>query len=133
VSILADTSGILVLLDADDPQHAAASRYIGELVLPVSVLCEVDYLATARLGPHVSRRFFAGLSRGDMRVLEVGFQDMVRASEVMQTYADSEVGFVDASLVALAERYKLRRVLTLDKRHFSMFRPVGLDYLEILP
>ena len=51
----------------------------------------------------------------------------------MDTYADAEVGYVDASIVALAERYNLNRILTFDRRHFAMFRPKGLEYLELLP
>ena len=51
----------------------------------------------------------------------------------MDIYQDAEVGLTDASIVALAERYKIRRVLTLDRRHFGMFRPEGLEYLELLP
>ena len=33
----------------------------------------------------------------------------------------------------LAERYRVPRVLTLDRRHFSLFRPKGLTHLELLP
>jgi predicted nucleic acid-binding protein len=40
---------------------------------------------------------------------------------------------VDASLEALAEKHRVRKVLTLDRRDFTRFRPRGLDYLELLP
>ncbi len=133
MSILADTSGVIALLDASDPYYERATRYLPELIIAQSILCEVDYLATKYYGAHISRRFFASLARGDFNLLHLNFGDLGRAYEVMEQYADAEIGFVDASLVALAERHRIRRVLTLDKRHFSMFRPVGLDYLELLP
>jgi predicted nucleic acid-binding protein len=43
------------------------------------------------------------------------------------------VGFVDASIVVLAEKHRVREVLTPDRRDFTRFRPRGLDYLELLP
>lgn len=133
MSILADTSGIITLLDASDPRYQAATHYLSDLVIAQSILCEVDYLATKYYGAHASRRFFASVARGDFNLLHPKVEDVRRAYEVMEQYADAEIGFVDATLVALAERHRIRRVLTLDKRHFSMFRPKGLGYLELLP
>ena len=133
MSILADTSGIITLLDASDPHYQEATRYLADLVVAQSILCEVDYLASKYYGAHASRRFFASVVRGDFTLLPLNLEDIRRTYEVMEQYADAEIGFVDASLVALAEKHRIRRVLTLDKRHFSMFRPKGLGYLELLP
>lgn len=133
MSILADTSGIITLLDVSDPYYQVATQYLSDLVISQSILYEVDCLATKYYGAHASRRFFASVARGDFDLLQPNVGDIRRAYEVMEQYADAEIGFVDASLVALAERYRIRRVLTLDRRHFSMFRPKGLDYLELLP
>lgn len=133
MSVLADTSGIIALLDAGDPYYEQARRYMDDLIIPSSILCEVDYLATKYYGSYASRRFFASLTRGDFTFLNADFGDVRRAFEVMEDYADADISFVDASLVALAERHRIRRVLTLDKRHFSMFRPEGIGYLELLP
>ncbi len=43
------------------------------------------------------------------------------------------IGIVDSSIVALAERYQIPRILTLDRRHFSLIQPKKLPYLELLP
>jgi len=51
----------------------------------------------------------------------------------MARYSDIPIGFVDASLVALAESLNIHRILTLDRRHFNIIRPEGIDYLELLP
>ena len=37
----------------------------------------------------------------------------------MERYADAEIGYVDAVVVAMAERLKDRRVATLDRRDFA--------------
>ena len=135
MSILADTSGLLALLDVDSERHGAARTLLAqeELLVPSSVLCEVDYMVTTRLGAAVAQAFLEDVVSGAYGFLQVEFTDVARALELMRTYADAQVGYVDASVVALAERHRLNRVLTLDRRHFSMFRPKGSTHLELLP
>ncbi len=67
-----------------------------------------------------------------MQLVEVTCEDCSRAAEILHIYAEAKIGFVDASLVAVAERLKIRRVLTLDRRHFDMIRPRHCDCFEIL-
>ena len=135
MSILADTSGLLALLDADSAWHGAASGLLGreELLVPSSVLCEVDYMAATRLGAATAQAFLEDVVNGAYGFLNVEFTDIARALELMRAHADARIGYVDASVVALAERHRLNRVLTLDRRHFSIFRPKGLTHLELLP
>jgi predicted nucleic acid-binding protein len=104
LSLLLDTSGVLVL---------------------------VDHLARNRLGENVVRGFLEGLARGEGLYLPFLAEDLPQALEVMDAYPG--VGFVDASIVVLAEKHRVRKVLTLDRRDFTRFRPRGLDYLELLP
>ncbi len=40
---------------------------------------------------------------------------------------------MDASLIILAERHLIKRILTLDRRHFNLIQSDRMDYLEILP
>jgi uncharacterized protein len=51
----------------------------------------------------------------------------------MDQYADSALGLVDASIIALAERPRITRVLTLDRRHFRFVRPRHCTAFEIVP
>lgn len=53
--------------------------------------------------------------------------------KLMERYKDLPLGFVDASLVILAERYQIKRILTLDRRHFNLIQSEQVKYLEILP
>jgi len=68
-----------------------------------------------------------------MQLVEVMREDCLRAAELLRIYVEARIGFVDASLVAVAERLKIRRVLTVDRRHFDMIRPRHCDGFEILP
>lgn len=51
----------------------------------------------------------------------------------MEKYKDLPLGFVDASLVILAESHQIKRILTLDRRHFNSIQSEQVKYLEILP
>lgn len=135
MSVIADTSGLLALLDADHALHGAV-RHLAQqeaIIVPSSVLPEVDYMATKRLDSKTAQTFLQDVLAGDYTYAQVDFIHLARVTEIMEDYADAAIGFVDASIVTLAERYQIRRILTLDRRHFSMFRPKGLDYLELLP
>jgi predicted nucleic acid-binding protein len=109
----------------------AKSVLEGRLLVPSTILPEVDHLARNRLGENVVRDFLEGLARGEGPYLPFLAEDLPRALEVMD--ANPGVGMVDASLEALAEKHRVRKVLTLDRRDFTRFRPRGLDYLELLP
>jgi uncharacterized protein len=48
-------------------------------------------------------------------------------------YADSRIDFVDASVMAVAERYGITKILTLDRRDFRLLRPQHCQAFELLP
>jgi hypothetical protein len=43
------------------------------------------------------------------------------------------LGSVDASVIAVAERLAIQEVATLDRRHFSVVRPLHVAALTLLP
>jgi len=133
LSILADTSGLLALLDGTSEDHPRVRPYHAGLIVPSTVLSELDYLATKRLGPRPIRDFYRSVESGYVTHAPLEEGDLKRAFELLDIYADARIGLVDATIVALAERYRVPRILTLDRRHFSMFRPKGLGHLELLP
>lgn len=135
MTLIADTGGLLVLVDRGHELHLSAVGLVEEeeLLVPVTVLPEFDYMVTKRFGTVYAQRFIKDVLSGYYGYLPLEVGDVERAGELMAQYGDAAVGFVDASVVALAERHRIRRVLTTDRRHFAMFRPKGLDYLELLP
>jgi predicted nucleic acid-binding protein len=51
----------------------------------------------------------------------------------MSKYHDLPMDLADAALVRVAERDRLRRVFTLDRKHFARYRPTRLGRFVILP
>ena len=60
-------------------------------------------------------------------------EDLSRVHQILESYADNQLDFTDAAIVAMAERLAITRVYTLDRRDFSIIRPKHCDYFEILP
>jgi hypothetical protein len=58
---------------------------------------------------------------------------IARASALLDRYADLDLDFADACAVALAERLNVRRLLTLDRRHFAAVRPRHCPAFDVLP
>jgi hypothetical protein len=73
------------------------------------------------------------LSGGAYVLPDIGQEDLVRAAGVIERYRDQDIGAADASIVVLAERYASRRLLTLDRRHFSVLRPLQGGRFTLLP
>lgn len=59
--------------------------------------------------------------------------DLLRAADILKSYADSRIDFVDACVVAIAERLNITQILTLDHRDFSIVRPHHCVTFELLP
>ena len=135
--ILVDTGPLYALADRDDNWHHRTVRFLelsrDELIVPVTVLPEAAYLLAAHLGAQAEQRLVRSIIDGEMEVEELTIPDLRRSLELMRRYEDAEVGFVDATVVAIAERLKLRRILTTDRRDFSLVRPRHCKEFELLP
>ncbi len=133
--IIADTSGIIAFLDRDDRYHSQTVNIVKnyQIYVPVTVLPEVDYLATKYLGERVARSFLEDLVDGCFIYLDISLENINKANKLMKRYQDLPLGFVDASLVILAEYHQIKQILTLDRRHFNLIQSERINYLEILP
>jgi predicted nucleic acid-binding protein len=135
--LVLDTGPVLALLDAGDPHHKRCVVMVNEigedLVVPVTVLVELDYWVLKRLGPEAWSIFVEDVSDGAYRLEGLSVADLRRASELEQTYESLDLGLVDASIVALCERLGETKVATLDRRDFAAVRPRHCDALRLLP
>lgn len=48
-------------------------------------------------------------------------------------YGDFPLGFVDAAVVAVAERLDVVEIATIDRRHFAAIRPRHVGAFTLLP
>jgi len=66
-------------------------------------------------------------------LLPLDQNDVPRMKELMRKYRDLPMGLADAALVRVAEREKLRRIFTLDRRDFEVYRPARMGRFSIIP
>jgi uncharacterized protein len=135
--ILVDTGPLYAMADRDDDWHIRTVRFIensrGDFVIPVTVLPEAAYLLAAHLGAGAEQKLVESVVNGEMAVEDLTIQDLRRALELLRRYEDARIGFVDATVVAIAERLKIQRILTTDRRDFSLVRPRHCKEFELLP
>ncbi len=135
--IVADTSGLLALFNRREPAHAAVAAFVGSadevLVVSPYVLAELDYLLATRAGSEAELAVLRELSGGAFALASLEAEDVMQAVEVIERYADLGIGIADASLVVLAARFGTRTILTLDRRHFAVLRPLDGGRFKIVP
>jgi len=70
---------------------------------------------------------------GELVIERTTIADLARTIEILEKYADSRIDFVDCGIAAIAERLEIVTILTVDHRHFQLFRPKHSSHFEVLP
>ncbi len=137
MSLVLDTSVAVALLVRTDPDHdrclRLADEWHEELVVPAPTLVEIDYWLRKHGAVRGWRRFADEVADGRYRLHRGDEHEVRRAAALEVTYADLDLGFVDASVIAACETLGETKVATLDRRHFSVVRPRHCETLELLP
>jgi predicted nucleic acid-binding protein len=135
--LIADTGGLLRALARKPngkpafPDYESALTSASLVIVPALVLAEVDYLLTDERA--AIRKLIAEIFDPSTRYeYELPLpSDVVRALEIDAKFKDLSLGLVDGTVAALAERRKVYRVLTTDRRDFSAVR-VGPRFTQPL-
>lgn len=104
-----------------------------DIILPVPAITEVAYLLKRDIGVAAAADFIDSLVATTLTLETPRPADYLRAAAVMRAYAGVKLDFVDALIVALAERLNITRLLTLDQRDFRLIRPRHCAAFELLP
>jgi len=134
--VIFDTGVLVAAANRRDRHHESATKLIatpGLRVIPEPVVTETCYMVASRLGSDVELAFVRSLLSRTFHVEQMTRQDRARAIELLQTYADAAIGYVDAAVVAIAERLGEHVIATLDRRDFSVVRPGHVDAFRIVP
>lgn len=137
MALILDTGPLYAALDRSDADHARCRRLIEEsnepLLIPAPVLVELDYLIHRSLHPGVLVALLSDIETGAYGVVDVTSADHRRIADLCDRYADLDIGYVDAAVLAIVERLDEPKLATLDRRHFSALRPRHVDALRLLP
>jgi len=139
--IIADTGGLLRALartpagQPSFPEYEQILTSAAAVIVPELILAEIDYfLRTER---RAMRRLIAEIFDPATRYeYELALPaDITRALELDRRFEGLDLGLVDGIVAAVAERRRVYRVLTTDRRDFGAIRvgPRLTRALELLP
>ena len=137
MTLIADSAPLVALGDRRDPRRALVEQALfvepGPIVVPAPVTQEVDYLLRSRVGRTAASVFLSDLAAGRFEVacLDRAEYGLVLAYD--RPYADFDVGLADLSIVVAAHRFRTKRILTFDERHFRSLRPLEGGAFILLP
>ena len=134
-AILVDTGPLVALLDRSDPDHVTCQetlRSLSDLMVTVwPVVAEAMYMLRAYW--QAQEALWEMIEMGAVGILPLGIDDVPRMKELMRKYRDLPMDLADAALVRVAERERLRRIFTLDRRDFQIYRPSRIGRFAIFP
>ena len=125
-TLLVDTGPLVALADKRDAAHALCTTFLaahhGRLMTTWAVLTEFSHLA-----PTVAAtlRLYRWIDKGGMDILPLGREELVRAIDWIEKYADRPMDLADASLVVAAMSTGIHTVWTLDRNDFETYRLPG--------
>ncbi len=129
-TLLIDTSALHALNYARDDHHPQAVAYFKSLagrvkpILTEWVFVETMNLTKARLGPAHAIAFGRQLrASGAFYPLLLTGIDKQATWDIFKQYQDKDWSYVDCSLLAVAQRLKIRRIFAFDHH----FQQMGLE------
>ena len=132
--IVVDTGPLVALFNPQDADHAGC-REVFEAINERLYTTEAVLTEAFHLLNHSAGGLMEFILQGCIEITSLDIEDMARAFELMDKYADCPMDFADASLVVLAERLRTLSVFTIDNRDFNIYRiRIGHEdrYPEIL-
>ena len=134
-AVLVDAGPIVALLDRSDAEHrsivSALKALRDPLVTVWPVVVEAMYLLA--FSWQAQKALWEMLETGALRLLSLDTADAPRMKQLMEKYRDRPMDLADAALVRVAEREGLRRILTLDRTDFTVYRLARKGQFTLLP
>lgn len=133
--VLIDAGPLVALIHADDQQHERCKAVLEGLREPLGTvwpaLTEAMYLLS--FSGEAQDALWNLFDHNVMVLVPLDADDVPRMRELMKKYRDLPMDLADAALVRVAERERLRRIFTLDRRDFEVYRPLRLGRFALLP
>lgn len=133
--MLVDAGPLIALLDRGDAAHERCVATLKTLrQTPVTVwpaFTEAMYLL--RGSWTAQNALWSRVETGALTLAALDETDAPRIRELMEKYRDLPMDLADAALVRVAERDGITDIFTLDRRHFTLYRPGRRRRFAIVP
>lgn len=134
-AVLIDAGPLIALLDRSDPYHRTCSEVLKKIRDPLVTVWPAVTEAMYLLGFSwtAQKALWEMIETETPALLRLGQEDLPRMKELMGKYRSLPMDLADAALVRVAERENIRRIFTLDRRDFEIYRPSRIGRFSILP
>ncbi|SRR6266446_1615038 len=134
-NLLVDAGPLVALIDRSDRHHEICKRVLGSLTESMSTVwlafTEAMYLLSS--SAQAQRALWDLAAAGAVQFSVIDESDCPRMRELMWKFRDLPMDLADAALVRVAERERIRRIFTIDRRDFELYRPHRIGRFDILP
>src|SRR5678815_835340 len=104
MAVLLDSGFLFASLNTSEAEHKSTTRVLENIheaiVLPVPAITEVAYLLARDINNEAAADFIASLTSTELTLETPRQQDYSRSAELLRQYADANLDFVDALIVA---------------------------------
>ncbi|TGL46481.1 PIN domain-containing protein [Leptospira wolffii] len=130
---LIDSGPMIALFNASDEYHKSVFKFLksykGGLKTTWPVITEAVYLLSFSVSAQSD--FLEWIERGGVQISEIAVRDLKYIKNRMQKYSDLPMDLADASLICLAEREEISKIVSIDS-DFSIYRTLKGKYLTNL-
>ena len=133
--VLIDAGSLVALIDSGDAHHGSCVEALRRMADPLITVWPAftEALYLLRESWQGQRALWSRLETDALQLADLDACDARRMRELMEKYRDLPMDLADAALVRVAERDDIPRVFTLDRRHFSLYRPGRRRRFAIFP
>jgi predicted nucleic acid-binding protein len=133
--VLVDAGPLVALIDRGDRHHEACVAALATLRAPLITAWPSLTEAMHLLGQswRAQKALWSRVETAALQLAPLDEADAPRMRELMEKYHDLPMDLADAALVRIAEREGLTQIFTLDRRHFSIYRPGRRRRFAVVP
>lgn len=132
MKLLVDAGPIIAFFNQDDDWHERILQFYStctdELITTLPVITEAIW--NLRGHERVQNELYRQVEEGAYVLATLTASDFRRIAELNAKYKGQKPDLADLSLVVVAERLNLSRVLTIDRRDFAIYRRYGNQPFE---
>ena len=135
MNVIIDTGPWVALIDQSEAKHDECTdwfrRFEGKMFTSEAVLTEVLFLLNFSYPAQSAAIDF--VLNGAITIVPLSLESLKTAKGLMRKYANVPMDYADATLVCLAEDLSIVHMVTLDRRHFSIYRLPSNKSFLLLP
>lgn len=124
MTAIIDTGPWVALIDHSESRHTECVRWLknfsGRLYSTEAVLTEVLYILNFSIIAQSAALDF--VLESVVEIVPSSIDSLKKTKSLMKKYADLPMDFADATIVCLATETGVQRIVTFDKRDFSIYK-----------